>query len=255
MKFISHFVLLAGLLGANVHASLLDEIQVYTDDINPPGEMGMELHINTTPKGITRPGYPGEVVNHGGLRITPEISYGLTPTIDVGLYIPMVRAGDGRWFAAGAKLRFKWLPVQPQTHNGWFSGLNFELSQIQTRFSESARALEVRSILGWKNSQWLLALNPILAWDLSPGFNQSVPELTLSTKVARQMTEHVAWGLEYYNGRGRLNNMLTNPLQEKAVYVVVDYEGQPFNFNVGIGKGLTSTTDTWTVKGIIDFPF
>ncbi|TMH09602.1 MAG: hypothetical protein E6H68_18115 [Betaproteobacteria bacterium] len=54
-------------------AALSDEIQVYTDDINAPGEFGLELHINTTPKGRRVPDYPGEVVPNHGLRITPEL--------------------------------------------------------------------------------------------------------------------------------------------------------------------------------------
>jgi len=54
------------------HASLQDEIQVYTDDINTPGEWGVELHVNTTPKGISQPTYSGEIMNHHGVRLTPE---------------------------------------------------------------------------------------------------------------------------------------------------------------------------------------
>ena len=65
----------------------------------------------------------------------------------------------------------------------------------------------------------------------------------------------MALGFEYYNGRGYLNNVLPGGLQEKSAFLVMDYEGAPFNFNFGIGKGLTSVTDTWTVKAIIDYPF
>ena len=50
-------------------AALSDEIQVYTDDINAPGEFGLELHINTTPKGRRVPDYRGEVVPNHGLHI------------------------------------------------------------------------------------------------------------------------------------------------------------------------------------------
>ena len=40
-----------------------------------------------------------------------------------------------------------------------------------------------------------------------------------------------------------------------AVYAVVDYQGWPFNFNFGIGYGLTNAADNWTVKSIIEFSF
>ena len=239
----------------SVHASLLDEIQVYTDDINQPGEVGMEIHVNTTPKGITTPGYAGELMNHHGLRVTPEISLGLTPTMDVGVYIPTVRSDDGTFYAAGAKLRFKWLPVQPHTHHGWFSGLNVEVGQVKQRFSESARSMELRTILGWKDDTWLLAVNPIFGWDLSPGYTHGSPDFTLATQASRKVSDAVALGFEYYNGRGYLNNVLPGGLQEKSAFLVMDYEGEPFNFNFGIGKGLTSVTDTWTVKAIIEYPF
>ena len=38
-----------------LHAALPDEIQVYTDDLEKPGERGIELHVNTTPSGRSTP--------------------------------------------------------------------------------------------------------------------------------------------------------------------------------------------------------
>lgn len=246
---------LATLCVLNANAALQDEIQVYTDDINQPGEWGMEVHINTTPKGLTTPAYASEVVNHHGLRVTPEISMGLTKTVDVGLYIPMVRSGDGDYYAAGAKARIKWLPIQPTANSGWFSGVNLELGQVRSQFAQSVRSTEVRTILGWKGRDWLLAVNPIFGWDISPGYTHGSPDFTLATKVTRKVSDAVALGVEYYNGKGRLNSTLPSDQQEKSMYLVMDYEGEPFDFNVGIGKGTTTVTDTWTVKAIVSYPF
>lgn len=237
------------------HPSLQDEIQVYTDDINTPGEWGLEIHINSTPKGISQPSYSGEIVNQHGLRLTPEISYGLTKTLEAGLYIPLVRGSDGKLYAAGGKVRLKWLPIQAAESGGFFGGVNVELSQVKPQFSQSAQSFEMRNILGWKNSQWLVAVNPIFGWDVSPGYTHHSPEFTLATKVARSVTESVALGFEYYNGRGRINDTLASSLQDKTVFLVMDYEGKPFNFNFGVGKGITSASDTWTIKGIVEVPF
>ena len=237
------------------HASLQDEIQVYTDDINTPGEWGVELHVNTTPKGISQPTYSGEIMNHHGVRLTPEISYGLTKTLEAGLYIPLVRGSDGKLYAAGGKVRLKWLPLQAAESGGFFGGINVELSQVKPQFSQSAKSVEMRNILGWKNGQWLVAVNPIFGWDVSPGYTHHSPEFTLATKVSRSVTDSVALGFEYYNGRGRINDTLASSLQDKTVFLVMDYEGKPFNFNFGLGKGITSVSDTWTFKGIVDVPF
>jgi hypothetical protein len=240
---------------ANANASLQDEIQVYTDDINQPGEWGLEIHLNTTPKGVTTPSYPGEVVNHHGLRVTPEISFGLTKTVDVGLYIPTVRSGDGDFYAAGAKARIKWLPVQSEENKGWFAGVNLEIGQVTQRFSQSVRSTEVRTMLGWKNKDWLMAVNPIFGWDISTGYTHGSPDFTLASKVSRKVSESLAVGLEHYNGKGRLNQILPSASQEKSTFVVLDYEGEPFDFNFGVGKGMTAVSDTWTVKAIVSYPF
>jgi hypothetical protein len=75
--------------------ALPSEIQVYTDDIEAPGERGVELHVNTSPRGRDAPDYPGEVVPQRGWRITPELSWGLAPDWDWAIYLPFVRSGDG----------------------------------------------------------------------------------------------------------------------------------------------------------------
>src|SRR5437773_11793554 len=53
-------------------AELSDEIQVYTDDINEPGQFGLEMHVNTTPKGRLTPDHRAERVPDLGGRRTPE---------------------------------------------------------------------------------------------------------------------------------------------------------------------------------------
>ena len=120
------------------HAGLLDEIQVYIDDINTPGEWGLELHINSTPRGVSKPTYAGEIMNNHGIRFTPEISYGITKTIEAGLYIPMARGSDGNLYSAGSKLRLKWLPIQASEDGGVFGGVNLELSQVKPRSAIAA---------------------------------------------------------------------------------------------------------------------
>ena len=247
-------LLWAAWLPLAAHAVLQDEIQVYTDDINAPGVNGLELHVNTTPNGVTQPSYPGELTSDHGWRVTPEFSHGLSKTTEVGLYLPMTYANDGKFYLAGAKLRFKWLPVQADDSGGFFAGMNFELSQLQRRFSDSARTMEVRNILGWKNSDWLLAVNPIFDLDLSPGFSHS-PDFLLSTKIDRRVTDKVWLGWESYDDRGRYVDPLPTDQQNRVNFLVLDYYGEPFDFNFGIGKGATPVSDRWTVKGIIEVPY
>jgi len=116
---------------ACARAALPDEIQVYIDDLEAPGEHGVELHINTTPSGNTTPDFPGEVTTHHGLRITPEISWGLARNWDWGLYLPFVRNAEGTTYFAGPKFRLKWLPLRPERGGtGYFAGVNTEVAFV-----------------------------------------------------------------------------------------------------------------------------
>jgi hypothetical protein len=242
-------------MGMNpVRAALQDEIQVYTDDINDEGEWGLELHVNTTPKGLSIPGYPGEAMNALGTRITPEISLGLSPRWEVGLYLPLVKSANGVSELAGIKWRLKWMAIKSEEAQGWFAGLNTEFSQLKYPYSDSSRSLELRTIAGFKDSRWLLATNPVFGWPVSPGFVHHSPEFRLGVKVARSVNDTSRLGFEYYSGMGQVNAALPRALQDNTLFLAWDFDGKPFGFNVGVGRGLNAATDAWTLKTILELP-
>ena len=222
-------------------AALSDEIQVYTDDINAPGEFGLELHINTTPKGRRVPDYPGEVVPNHGLRMTSEFSYGLTKTWEAGLYIPTNRDPSGNVSVAGAKLRLKWLPIRPAADEaGWFVGANGELSRLQQKFSQSRDAFELRIMNGYRDETWLLAMNPVFGWNLSKGYRNGAPDFSLQFKATRKVSETVALGAEYYSDLGTTSHIVPASEQSHTLFAVADIEFQGWSLNFGVGRGLTS---------------
>ena len=237
-------------------AALTDEIQVYTDEINKPGEFGLELHVNTTPRGRSTPDYPGEVPPAHGIRFTPEFSWGLTRTLEAGLYLPYVRDSQGTTHFSGPKLRLKWLPLQPgEDGTGWFGGINAEYAWIAPELEQSTRALELRPIIGYRAASWLLAANPILGWALAGPDRNRKPDFSPAFKVARTITPGLSLGAEYYSELGRVGNLLAHGAQSHTLYFALDYDRKPWAFNIGIGRGLTSATDRWTLKAIFDVPF
>lgn len=247
-------VVLIALGSVNAHAELEDEIQVYTDDINPPGQFGLELHLNTTPDGRGQADYPGEVTPNHGTRLTPEFSWGLSDTFEAGLYLPTNFTSDGHGELAGYKLRLKWIPLKAPEGGGWFAGVNVEWGMLQKRYSQSRQAAEVRTIFGWRNEDWLISVNPTFGLDLSPGFGRDNPNFDIGVKVGRKVAEGVMLGGEYYADFGSTQHFSAWNQQNHTLYFVADIDKGPLPFNVGIGRGISPAADNWTVKAIFEVP-
>src|SRR4051812_38518123 len=182
-----------------VAAVMIDEIQVYTDDINPIGKFGVELHLNTTLQGRNVPDFPGEIVPQHGIRLTPEFSYGLTRDFEAGLYVPLHLSPGGGFDFAGAKLRMKWLPVQPDAKlGGWFAGANTELGWLPDKFDEANWGVELRTMFGYRQPEWLVAINPVFGWDLSGPGKSGRPEFEFQVKASAEIAKGIAFGPEYY---------------------------------------------------------
>ncbi|RTL55827.1 MAG: hypothetical protein EKK46_05710 [Rhodocyclaceae bacterium] len=244
------------LLSPLSHAALTDEIQVYTDEINDPGEFGVELHAITFPRGRKTPDYAGEVTTDHSLFVTPELSWGLTKTLEAGLYLPGVRDGaTGHLYLAGVKGRIKWLPIKgDEETGGWFAGANLEVGRVGQRFNQVRSNAELRIMGGWRNEDWLLGVNPVIGWELSDAA-AGKPGYGFGLKGTRRVAEGMALGLEYYTDRGQIGATLPWEDQDNKLFVVMDYDRKPWVFNLGIGKGMTHAAEKTTLKAIFELPF
>ena len=245
----------AAFLWPRASLAIDDQIQVETDDINAPGEYGLELHLNATPRGRKTPDHPGDLPPYRGARITAEFSRGLTRTLEAGFSLPAATGADGRLYPGGAKLRLKWMPVRgSEEQAGWYFGLNNELARVTQKFSESPWADELRIIGGYRADRWLVGANAVLEWGLSKGYRGS-PETGFAVRATRQLSRGVAIGGEYYQGIGTLGNHLLRELQQRAVYFITEFETRLARVHVGIGHGITPASDNWTLKSVINFSF
>ena len=241
------------LAASGARCSLPDEIQVYDDSINKVGEWGLELHLNSTPSGQL-PSYPGEVGSMHGQRSTVEVSYGLTPALEAGLYLPVVRNAGGDTQFAGPSFRLKWIP-HAAPKGGLFYGLNGEITAFRTQYAEEQNILSLQPIVGYRTENWLFITNPIVEYALRAGYRENGPEFMPSFKLSRTLTEGFASGLEYYVDFGRLFNGLERGNQSHTLYWVMDVDRAPWVLNFGVGRGFMGDADHWTIKGIFEIPF
>lgn len=236
------------------NADLQDEIQVYDDSINKQGAFGLELHVNTTPSGRSASNYPHEVPPEHALRINPEFSYGLSQDFEAGFYLPTILNSKSEYDVAGAKLRLKWLPLHSELNQGWFAGVNLELSRLQQKYSESQSTAETRFIFGRRTEDWLIAFNPILDFNLSGQYRRQSPDLVAALKLSRKLASGLSTGFEYYSSLGKVNDMLPVNQQDNRLYLTFDVDRAPWVFNIGLGRGLTSASDKWTLKAVFEVP-
>jgi hypothetical protein len=249
------------------------EIQVYQAEINDPGQLGLELHLNFTARGVRAPEYPGAVPPDRVARLTLEPAVGVTEWLELGAYLQLAVAPGGDARFGGTKLRAKLvLPERVQRALGLpvFLGLNAEIGRIPHAFEQAGWANEFRPIIGWKGDRWLLAVNPIFGYALS-GPDRLKVDLEPCAKVSFDTRRGFAVGAEYYAGLGAIaDGFLPRRDQEHLLLGVVDLvppaaapqaEGSPahaspWELNVGVGGALTAATGQHLlVKAIVGRAF
>jgi hypothetical protein len=252
---LAQLLLIAGLIMAPSvsQAVLQDEIQVYDDEINAKGESSLELHVNSTPRGVQNPSYPGEVMNNNGVRVTPELAYGLGHDLEAGLYISYVNY-DNKFQYAASKVRLKWLPIREEKGDDFFAGANLEISNIQPQFDESRYNSEVRFIIGKHFDEWLFSFNPIIDMPLSQPYVHQAPYFSTATRLSREITPEWALGAEYYSNLNQINQPINYQNTQQLGFLMAYYDGKPISFQAGVGKGFSNSTDSLTLKAIFSIP-
>ncbi len=242
------------LLAAATPAALAapEEIQVYLDDLSAPGKFGVDLHNNYVFSGPSKPGYPGEQPPARVYRLTPEFTYGLTDTLELGLYVLTSRAAHAEPKVDGAKLRIKYIAPH-DANQGFFWGANLEVGRTVLRASSTPWNAELKGILGYRTGPWTLAMNPNFDWSLSRGGGPVT--FDLDAKVAYAINPKTQLGMEIYNELGPLVRLDGLNKNGKTLYAVIDHEFERVDLNLGLGRGLTRDGDRWLIKFIVGTRF
>jgi len=104
-----------------------EEIQVYLDELNAPGQLGLDLHSYYVMAGAGTAAYSGAQPALHVFRLTPEFSYGLTlvTTIRLASKVTMPWGRFVIWAALPIKVRHYLLSSKPAYKVGtsmWDSG-------------------------------------------------------------------------------------------------------------------------------------
>jgi hypothetical protein len=231
-------------------AQATDEIQVYNAGIAAPGQFTIEQHLNYVPLGVKDPPFPGGLVSNGSVNGTPEFAYGMTDWWEVGLYLPFA-IQDQQFLSDAFKVRT--LFVSPHAdQRDFFYGVNFELSNTTPKFSQSRFGLEIRPIIGVRNTDYEFIVNPIV--DIAFG-QYGEADFVPAARLARNLGHDLFVGLEYYADFGKIGDFEKLADQQHTVFAVTDFKLGVFDVDFGVGYGLTSASDRWVIKTIWGYAF
>jgi opacity protein-like surface antigen len=229
-----------------------DEIQVNDGGLAPKGVFNLTLHNNYTPDGIKTPSFPGAVVSHKSLNGVPEWAYGVNRWFELGLYLPLYsHDAEMGWGLNGFKLRT--LFAVPNADDRRFVyGANFEFSYNTERWDTSRFTSEIRPIIGWHLRPVDVIFNPI--FDTSyDGLNNL--EFVPSTRIAYNTASSWAFAIEEYSDYGSLDDIAPAAEQGHQLFAVVDHSRPSLDVQFGVGYGLTSASDRFTLKLILAHDF
>jgi hypothetical protein len=249
-------MVLTGLWVQLAHASP-EEIVIFDDKLEKPGEFGYEVHFNYASRARGESDYPGETAPKGVLRFMPELSYGISDTWGLGLHVPMSHKA-GETTVDGFKARLTNVNNRETSWGSWFYGANYELSYFDKRLSESRVVAEVLGILGMRRGDWMFVINPTIGRTLSsntPDVDKRL-DLDINFKAMKSINKHLAVGIEHYSEVGKLDRAQFGGESGQITYAIVEFKTKSdLEFHIGIGHGWTDATDKRVFKMIVGLPF
>jgi hypothetical protein len=230
------------------------EIQVYGFETVPPRETMVELHSNFAIEGNKRV-IGGVQPTHHAEHETIEITQGVSSWFEVGFYIFTAIQPDGSWHWVGDHIRPR-VRVPPSWHWPVGVSLSNEIGYQRASFSADTWTWEIRPIVDRKLGRWYLSFNPTLdrAWH-GPSVLKGV-EFSPNAKLSFDFTRRMAGGLEYYAAYGPLSGFDPLREQQQQIFPTLDVDfGPQWEFNFGVGVGMTAATDHLLVKCILGHRF
>lgn len=227
------------------------EIQVYASELTELHHTMIELHSNYTINGskeIQGGVFPSNHVIHETL----EITHGFSQWFEVGSYLFTSIGSDNRTAFTGVHIRPR-LSIPEAFHLPVGISLSSEVGYQNPAFFGGKWGAEIRPIIDWKSGRFYFGANLAMGMILDKNLDHSL-EFSPCLKSNYEVSKKVNLGFEYYASLGNIKNF--DPVQEQKhiLFGALDWDFNPdWEFNAGIGYGLTSATDKWIVKIILGY--
>jgi hypothetical protein len=230
------------------------EIQVYGSGLVPPDHTMFELHSNFTIEG-SKTSVDGLYPTEHQLHETLEITHGFTDYFECGFYIfTSAQSGVG-WDWVGDHIRPRFA-VPEKWH--WPVGVSIS-NEIGYQRSQYATALwdwEIRPIVDKQLGPWYFSFNPAIDRALQGPDTKQGFVFSPNFKLSYDFNKTITGGFEYYGSLGPVTGFDPFRYQQQQLFPAIDLNLSPkWEFNAGVGVGITQGTDHLIVKMIIGYRF
>ncbi len=226
------------------------EVQVYGSELVAPGATMVELHSNFTAKGF-KTVVDGVLPDNHAEHETVEITHGWNEWFETGFYIFTSIQPDGSWYYVGSHIRPR-IAVPEKYHLPVGLSLSTEFGWQRPIFSPDTWTWEIRPIIDKKMGKVYWSFNPTVDKSFR-GPSRSVGyEFSPNVKFGYDVTKKVSAGIEYYGSYGPVTGFdpLRDQFQQIIPAVDIDF-GKNWEFNFGVGMGVTQSTERLLIKMIL----
>lgn len=214
-----------------------NEIQVYGSATTPMHVTMIELHNNYTLNGPNNNNY------HPFLQ-TLEITTGISENFEFGFYV-FTYENNGKTQYTGSNIRPR---VKAPASWSWPLGVSLSSEigfSIDPLSNGQEWGAEIRPIFDKTIDKNYFSFNP----NLGVSFTNKECLFEPNFKYAYSSSAKANIGFEYYGNTGKIFNPYKMPQQEHQLFLALDLFLHPlYEFNFGIGKGLTESSNGLTAK-------
>ena len=226
------------------------EIQVYGADLVPPAVTMVELHSNFTASGSKVFDGTMRPTNHAEHE-TLEVTHGFSEWFETGFYL-FTSARDGEGYqVVGSHIRPRFA-VPARFHLPVGLSMSTEFGYQRPEYSGPTVSLELRPIVDQTIGRWYWSVNPALERSYRGADTEAGFTFAPNVMVTYDITKRYTAGLEYYGDFGPVTNLEPWRQGGQQLFPAININfGPDWEFNAGVGFGLTSSADGLIIKTIL----
>jgi hypothetical protein len=234
----------------NAHGQNNYEIQVYASPTQAVRSTMFELHSNYTFNGSTET-VDGVLPSNHSLHETVEITTGITPVFETGIYLFTNYTPGYGYQVVGMHVRPR--VMAPAAWGLPFGlSLSVEIGYQKPDYANEEWSMEIRPIIDKQWGNFYASINPTFGIALKSQYNNSVPAFEPNVKLSYAVFQNAAFGIEYYGDMGPVTQFDQGPQQNHALFLACDLlNNARWELNIGAGFGLTPATDPFVFKIIL----